>query len=438
METAMAQAIAIKDLQQMPDATITFAHYESKVRTYSRTFPRVFARGEGSYLYDSNGGQWLDFLTAAGSLNYGHNHPVLKQALIDYIRGNGVANSLDLATEAKEEFLLALNEVVLHPRRLEYQCQFCGPTGTDAVEAALKLARKVTGRRGVVAFSNAYHGMSAGSMTISSLLGKYAQEPYSNPGNVTFLPFEGFTDCENEIKFIRQMLTTKGSGTQPPAAFILELIQCEGGVNIPSRKWALQIAELAAELKSVLIIDEIQTGCGRTGKFFSFEHYGIKPQMVCVSKSISAFGSPMSILLIDPALDQWGPGEHTGTFRGFTYSFVTGAKALRHFWGNSDFVCSLSAASAQLQTALQSLKDDFSLQILDVRQIGMLAGIKLRDSEFAVDVQRNCFDRGLIVESVGPDDDTLKLLPPLTISSQELASGIAILRESLEESLRVH
>jgi diaminobutyrate-2-oxoglutarate transaminase len=238
------------------------------------------------------------------------------------------------------------------------------------------------------------------------------------------------------MKFVRRLLTGEGSGTPPPAAFILELVQCEGGVNVPSAAWVRQIAELAAELKSVLIVDEIQTGCGRTGKFFCFEHYGIIPQMVCVSKSISAYGSPMSILLIDPALDQWDRAEHTGTFRGFTFSHLTGAKALRHFWTSPDFISVLAANGVQLGAGLASLKSEFSGHIHETRQLGMLAGIKLLSASFTKDVQRNCFDRGLIIEFVGPQRDTLKLLPPLTIGSEDLAAGLSILRDALKQSMR--
>lgn len=236
----MAQVLSTPALEQ-PSSTGVFQQYESNVRTYCRSFPVVFARGEGSYLFDRGGTRYLDFLSGAGSLNYGHNHPVLREALLDYILKDGLVNSLDLHTTAKEEFLLALNETVLQPRQLEYRCQFCGPTGTNAVEAALKLARKITNRRGIVAFSNSYHGMSAGSMRISASQTKYGREAYFEAGHVDFIPYDGFTGCQDEIQFIRALLTRKNSGIQPPAAFILELVQCEGGVNVPSVEWVCRL-----------------------------------------------------------------------------------------------------------------------------------------------------------------------------------------------------
>ena len=416
--------------------TEIFERYESNIRTYCRSFPAVFARGEGRYLFDSQGRKWLDLLSGAGSLNYGHNHPVLKQALIEYIEANGVVNSLDLHTTAKSEFLRALNDVILGPRGLEYRCQFCGPTGTNVVEAALKLAKKITQRKGVVAFSNSYHGMTAGSMAISSSQGRYSSEPYFNSERVTFMPFEGFTGCEEELKLVRKLLTLKGSGVQPPAAFILELVQCEGGINVPSAEWVREIAALAKDMGALLIADEIQTGCGRTGRFFSFEHFGIVPDLVCLSKSISGLGSPMSILLINPALDAWERGEHTGTFRGFTYSYVTGAKALRHFWTNLDFQDDLESLSRHWARSLESLKQEFTDHILAIRQLGMLAGVQLSSRAFAGSLQQNCFLRGLIVEFVGSEHDVMKLLPALTITHDEIDIATDILRNALEDTIR--
>jgi diaminobutyrate-2-oxoglutarate transaminase len=436
----MSQALASKIAEHhgnghrtaAPETTTdVFERYESNIRTYCRSFPAVFARGEGSYLFDNAGGKWLDLLSGAGSLNYGHNHPVLKKALLDYIDSNGVVNSLDLHTTAKEEFLNALNEVILQPRGLEYRTQFCGPTGTNVVEAALKLARKITQRKNIVAFSNSYHGMSAGSMAISSSLGRYASEPYFDSERVTFLPFEGFTECSDELKFVRKLLTQKGSGIQAPAAFVLEVVQCEGGINTPSPEWLKQIADLAKEVGALLIFDEIQTGCGRTGKFFCFEHYGVVPDMICLSKSISGLGSPMSVLLINPALDLWERGEHTGTFRGFTYSYVTGAKALRHFWADELFRAQLESSTQKLAESLESLKAEFSSQMLAVRQLGLLAGVELPNRDFAARLQQNCFKRGLIVEFVGSEHNVMKLLPALTINAAELDEATSILRSAL-------
>lgn len=422
---AVKGALGLAEIQNATTApTAVFDLYESEVRTYCRTFPVVFSRGEGSYLIGSNGRRWLDFLSGAGSLNYGHNHPALKRALLEYVAGDGVVNSLDLHTSAKEDFLSTLNNIILKPRNQNFKCQFCGPTGTNVVEAALKLARKCTKRSNIISFSSSYHGMSAGSMAVSASLRSRGSANGRVSDGVTFLPFDGFTGMKDEIVFIRKLLTTAGSGIAPPAAFIVELVQGEGGVNVASTPWVTELYSLAKELGALFIVDDIQAGCGRTGRFFSFEHHGITPDIVCLSKSISGLGLPMSLMLINPQFDIWEPGEHTGTFRGFTYSFVTAAEALRTFWATDQFAGEVATAAGQLRESLAALRERYPRQVSSVRQIGMFAGIRMASSELAHSVQRSCFSNDLIVEICGPGADTLKLLPPLTISPAELESGI--------------
>lgn len=415
-----------------PEAENVFERRESNVRVYCRHFPLVADRGEGARVTDRDGRTWIDFLSGAGSLNYGHNHPVLKAALMGYIERNGIVNSLDLHTTAKAAFLAAFEEHVLEPRGLSYRCQFCGPTGTNAVEAALKLARKATSRRGVVSFTNSFHGMSAGAMAVSSSA-RFAGERHLAGGIVTFMPFDRFTGQEGELAMMRKMLTTRGSGITEPAAIVLELVQCEGGVNIASREWALEVQSLAREIGAVLIVDEIQTGCGRTGTFFCFEQYGIVPDLVCLSKSLSAHGAPMSLLLIKPSLDLWEPGEHNGTFRGFNYAFVTAEAALRHLWGGEEFPRELAERRRELHRRLDALERAHAGHVLEVRKIGMLAGIKLHRPASAGVLQKKCFQRGLIVETCGPRGDTVKLMPPLTVPADDLARGLDCLEECLGE-----
>jgi diaminobutyrate-2-oxoglutarate transaminase len=410
----------------------TFEEFESTVRSYCRVFPAKFERGKGSFVYGGNGGAWLDFLSAAGALNYGHNHPVLKQALLSYIEADGVVCTLDMYTEAKQAFLMGLNEILLRPRGLDYKCQFCGPTGTNAVEAALKLASKVTGRHGVVAFSNSYHGMSRGSLSVSSSF-RRRNETYLSPSWVTFMPFDGFTGEPNEVAFIDAMLKKNGSGVAPPAAFIVELVQGEGGVNVASTAWVAEIAALARELGSLLIVDDIQAGCGRTGKFFSFEHHGVAPDLVCLSKSVSAYGLPMSLLLIRPELDVWAPGEHNGTFRGFTYAHVTALAALREFWAAPEFEAGLGVSSAQVADALADIRDACPRGVRSISQLGLFAGIRLSTAERAERAQRLCFERGLLVETCGPESSTVKLLPALTIDRRDLQRGLDIIAGVLGE-----
>jgi diaminobutyrate-2-oxoglutarate transaminase len=421
---------ALDNMEAENQRPASLSTIESEVRSYCRVFPAEFCRGEGVFLYDTQGRRWYDFLSAAGSLNYGHNPPQLKSALLNYIEANGVTNSLDLHTQAKRTFLETFDEVILRPRGLDYKVQFCGPTGANAVEAALKLARKVTGRHGVVAFSNSYHGMSMGAMSVSASH-RRRNESYLSPNWVDFLPFDGFTGLPNELDFLRKLLQTKGSGVAPPAAFIVEPVQGEGGVNIASSAWLAGLRELADELGALLIFDEIQCGCGRSGSFFAFEHSGIQPDIVCLSKSISGMGLPMSILLLAPKLDVWTPGEHNGTFRGFNYAFVTATAALREYWASPDFRTELEARSAEVQATLSSWSHDFHRHVVRVSVLGMFAGIRLASTATAQAVQQTCYEDGLIIERCGPESDTLKLLPPVVISHDELDAGLCILRAAL-------
>lgn len=408
---------------------------ESEVRSYCRTFPAEFCSGEGVFLYGTDGRKWYDFLSAAGSLNYGHNPPPMKSALLRYIEANGVTTSLDLATQAKRTFIETFAEVILQPRGIDYKIQFCGPTGANGVEAALKLARKATGRHGVVAFSNSYHGMSSGAMSVSASH-RRRNEAYLTPNWVDFLPFEGFTGLPQEFEFVRRLLRTKGSGIAPPAAFIVEPVQGEGGVNIASPTWLAGLRELADELGAVLIFDEIQCGCGRTGRFFAFEHAEVKPDIVCLSKSISGMGLPMSVLLIEPKLDVWSPGEHNGTFRGFNYAFVTATEALRHYWASPNFDMELQARSVQMRDTVDGWMRGFPRHVRRVSCLGMFAGIQLASETIASDIRQRCFERGLIIELCGSESDTIKLLPPVVISHDELDGGLHILGEALTHYCR--
>lgn len=407
-----------------------FESIESNVRSYCRNFPVVFSKAQGSKLYDASGNEWLDFLSGAGSLNYGHNHPSMQKKLVEYIEDNGIVNSLDFYTAAKEEFIQLFRDCILAPRELDYKIQFCGPTGTNSVEAAIKLAKKVTGRKGIVSFSNSYHGMSAGSMSVSASF-KKRNEEYLNPNWVTFLPFSGFSGLDNELAFVRTMLARPGSGIAKPAAFIVELVQGEGGINVAEAGWVSAICALAKELGALVIVDEIQSGCGRTGKFFSFEHYAIKPDLVCLSKSISGYGIPMSLLLIKSELDQWEPAEHNGTFRGFNYGFITGAETLRRYWNGRAFEEALKDTTSILAGSLRKFTRAYPTVVSGYRALGLFAGLDLKDAALAKQVQDACFQKGLILETCGPEGNVLKFLPPINIGHDDLERGLRLLEDVL-------
>ncbi|MDX5332492.1 MAG: diaminobutyrate--2-oxoglutarate transaminase, partial [Gammaproteobacteria bacterium] len=292
-----------------------FEQYESNVRGYIRSFPTIFTTATNATIMDDKGKAYIDFFGGAGSLNYGHNDPAVKAALIEYIQNDGITNALDKATKAKHDFIVAFQETILKPRDMEYKIQFVGPTGTNAVETALKLARKVKERSNVIAFTNAYHGHTLGALAVTGNE-FYHDNYYGVPLNVNKLPYDNYFDHDmDSVDMMRHYLEDGSSGFDLPAAVIVETIQGEGGINIASVKWLQKLSQLCQEKDILLIIDDIQVGNGRTGDFFSFERAGIKPDIITLSKSIGT-GLPMSIVLMRPEIDQWEPGEHTGTFRG--------------------------------------------------------------------------------------------------------------------------
>jgi diaminobutyrate-2-oxoglutarate transaminase len=400
---------------------------ESNVRYYSREYPAVFSRGEDALLFDSRGRRYIDFFCGAGVMNYGHNHPHLKNALLEYVQRNGIIHSLDFHTEARSEFLRRFQEKILAPRRLDYKVQFTGPTGTNAIEAALKLARKITRRSAVVAFTNAFHGVSLGALAATALPGN-RRAAGVQLDQIIRLPFDGFLGSGLDIEYIRKMLTTRGSGLDAPAAILLETVQGEGGLNPASEPFIAQLFEIARQIGALVIVDEIQTGCGRVGPFFSFEHFSVVPDLVCLSKSISGLGLPMALLLMRPEHDQWEPGEHNGTFRGHNLAFVTGAAAL-DFWDDPAFLGLAKSNSEQLRERLDELCGRFASAVRKGR--GLFTGLELHDGEVARRVKNEAFEHGLIVETCGPKGSVIKTMPPINIAPETLAEGLDVLEGAL-------
>lgn len=409
----------------------TFERLESQVRSYCRSFPVIFETAEGAYLTDVEGRRYIDFFAGAGALNYGHNHPAMKQAIVEYLAKNGVVHSLDMATSAKKTFLERFESVILRPRGLDYRLQFTGPTGTNAVEAALKLARRIKLRSNVIAFTNSFHGLSAGSLAVTAG-GSYRHEAYINRCDVAFMPFDGyFGETINTIEYIEKLIAENGSGVDLPAAVIVETIQAEGGVNVASRQWLRQLEALCREWDILLIVDDIQVGCGRTGTFFSFEQAGIQPDFVVLSKAISGFGLPMSLLLIKPELDQWQPGEHSGTFRGNNLAFLTACEALR-FWETTQFSQAIEDKSRLLAERLRAIADGHPELPLSVRGTGLIYGLEMYDPLLAQATARHAFQDGLLIELSGSKRSVLKFLPPLVISDALLEEGLDRIGRSIE------
>ena len=405
----------------------TFERLESNVRGYCRSFPTVFEKAHDAILVNEAGDEFIDFFAGAGALNYGHNPPALKKVLIEYLSGDGVLHALDMSTSAKRTFLNTFDEVILRPRQMDYKIMFPGPTGTNAVESALKLARKITGRHNVVSFTNGFHGMTLGSLALTGNSGKRAGAGVPL-NNVTHMPFCDYLGTETDtIAALERFLEDSSSGMDLPAAFILETVQAEGGVNIGTRGWLEALAELANRYKVLLIVDDIQVGCGRTGPFFSFEHFNLQPDIICLSKSLSGYGLPMALTLMKPEHDVFEPGEHNGTFRGHNAAFVTATAALENFWRDDSLTRKVNRNARQVRDALLDIAADHDAE---VRGRGMIQGIEFADASIASRISKEAFARGLIIETAGPNDEVIKTLPPLTIPDDVLSRGLKILAES--------
>ncbi|MGI9304449.1 MAG: diaminobutyrate--2-oxoglutarate transaminase [Gammaproteobacteria bacterium] len=410
-----------------------FERFESQVQSYARAFPSTFERACGAELWDIQGRRYLDFLSGAGSLNYGHNNPVLKEALIEYIRRDGVTHSLDLHTPAKKRFLEAMRDIVLEPRNLDYVVQFTGPTGTNAVEAALKIARKVTGRSNVICFTNAFHGVSLGALAATGNQHHRGASGISLQGT-TVMPYDGYLgDGVDTIAYLDRMLSDPSSGIDSPAAVIVETIQGEGGINTASIDWMKSLEALCRDKGILLIVDDIQAGCGRTGTFFSFESAGLLPDIVTLSKSLSGYGLPFAVVLLQRSLDVWKPGEHNGTFRGNNHAFATAAVALEHYWSTGTFEVEVHEKGQHLGARLQELVDQYSPHLLEVRGRGMMRGLYCADPNRAAAVTSAAFEQGLILERSGPADEVIKFLMPLTIRRAEMDEGLDVLAHALRE-----
>lgn len=404
-----------------------FEQWESEIRGYCRANPTVFCSSSNARMIDEQGRSYIDFFAGAGVLNFGHNNPRMKEAIIKFIESDGVAQSLDLYTSTKREFIHAFVETILKPRNMEYKLQFVGPTGTNAVEAALKLARRVTGRTHIVAFNQGFHGMTLGSLACTA--NSYFRGAAGIPLNhVSHVPFETNIGGGMEgLQSLRATFENSSSGVALPAAFIVEPVQAEGGVNIASPEWLDELQCIARDFEALLIFDDIQASCGRTGPYFSFDGLGLSPDIICMAKGIGGFGTPLAMNLIKPEHDaHWKPGEHTGTFRGQGISFVAGREALRYF-EDEQLIEQTLERGTMVADSLLEVADTHAEKGFVVRGRGLMQGLDVVDGTLAKAVARECFDTGLIVGPCGRDGRVLKLLPPLTIPDEDLNEGLEIL-----------
>mgnify|MGYP006278637511 FL=1 len=404
----------------------SFERWESEVRGYVRTYPTVFKSASNARQVDENGRSYIDFFGGAGVLNFGHNNPKMKAALIEFIESDGIPHSLDTATTAKRDFLEAFAAIILKPRGMAYRMQFTGPTGTNAVEASLKLARRVTGRTEIMAFTHGFHGMTLGSlaMTANSYFRKAGGVPLNHVTRMSL---------EHPLESLRAMYADASSGLEPPAAILIEAVQCEGGVWVASAEWLKELREFAREIGALFILDDIQAGCGRTGSYFSFDGMDLDPDIINLAKGIGGFGTPLAMNLNKPEYDRhWAPGEHTGTFRGQGFSFVAGRVALEEYFRDDTLMDEVRRKGAIMAERLEAAAKKVPGSRAEVRGRGMIYGLDTHGGDFTKGVIAGCFERGLLMGGCGPSGRVLKCIPPLTIPDEDLNEAFDILDAAIE------
>ena len=407
-----------------------FEKYESEVRSYCRIFNQQLDTAKGSIIKDVNGKEYIDFFCGAGALNYGHNNPYIKEKVINYLEKDGIMHALDMYTTAKADFIEYFEEEILKPRNLDYKIQFPGPTGTNAVEAALKLARKNKKRNNIWCLMGCFHGMTLGTLALTT-----EREAREGAGialeNVQHIPAPYMFEELDTIKYMQTLISDDHSGVEKPAALILETVQAEGGIWVFSPEYLKAVRKFCDDNDILMIVDDIQVGCGRTGTFFSFERAGIVPDMVTLSKSIGGYGMPFALTLFKPELDIWSPGEHNGTFRGNQLAMVAAKAGLEYF--NNNDVAAETKRKGQivekfLNEEIKPLGKDF-----EIRGIGLIWGIETHNEALAKEISKKCFEAGLIVERAGRNNSVVKVMPPLVIEDEVLNKGLTILKEIAEK-----
>ena len=419
---------------------------ESNARVYGRHFPIAVQDAAGSFLRDVDGNVFIDFLTGAGVLSLGHCHPELVAAATAQM---GVfTHGLDMPTPAKDAFTEAQLSMLPAGMRDRMKIQFCGPTGANAVDAALKLCKTATGRGGVVSFQGGFHGSSHAAMAVTGNVGQ--KRPVANgvPG-VSFFPFSSCSRCPlaldpatcqtNCVTFLERALRDPNGGLELPAAVIMEMVQGEGGV-IPARKqFVHRVRQLTRELNIPLIVDEVQTGCGRTGTWFAFESYDIEPDVIVASKALSGMGLPVAIVLYAEELDTWAPGAHTGTFRGNQLAFAAGTKTIEII-RRDDVLGNVTARGRQIDRRLTAELAAHPA-VMEIRGKGLMWGIELGSpgdgrtvTELAENVQARALRSGLIVELGGRDDCVVRMLPPLNVTAEVVDIALTILLDAIDDA----
>lgn len=399
---------------------------ESNARSYPRRLPIAIAEAKGVYVKDTNNNVYIDCLAGAGSLALGHNHPVVQEAILNTVKSDLPLLTLDITTPVKEEFVDEIFGCLPPEFAKDAKIQFCSPSGADAIEASVKLVKTATGRRSMMAFHGGYHGMTHGALSMMGNLG-----PKNNivglMSDVHFLPYSNYGNTDNKwnLNYIENVLTDPESGIVKPAGMLMEVVQGEGGVIPSDDEWLRQIRRITKENDIPLMIDEVQTGMGRTGKIFAFEHSGITPDVLVLSKAIGG-SLPLAVVIYNKNLDKWGPGSHAGTFRGNQLAMAAGVATIKYI-KNNNLVEHVNKVGNKLKANLEQVMKS-SKFIAEVRGKGLMLGVQIVNKEnnnkpygeLARMIQRECFERGLIIEVGGRDSGVVRFLPPLVITEEQV------------------
>jgi diaminobutyrate-2-oxoglutarate transaminase len=421
--------------------------HESTAVSYPRRLPISLERGQGCYVQDVDDNVFIDFLSGAGSLPLGHSHPELVSEVI--AQADKLCLGLDFPTPAKERFTHAHLSMLPEESRDAYLMHFCGPTGADAVEAAIKLAKVVTGAEEIISFRGGYHGCTNGALSLTGNRAMKKNIAGKMPG-VHFFPFGSTSNSEaSSVLNSRQLdaalllesaLEDANSGLGNVAAIVLELVQGEGGVYIADKDFVQRIYQLSRKFGILLIIDEVQTGCGRTGTWYAFEQYGIEPDIFVTSKGTSGIGLPCALMFYKKNLTPWPAGSHIGTFRGNQLAFVAGARAIDVFKRDA-VLNNVHERSRQISERLVELQRDFAL-LGEVRCLGLMVGVEILDpvtgqtcEVTAAKIQKRALSHGLIIELGGRNDTVLRMLPPLNVSAQTVTEALGVLERALSEQV---
>jgi diaminobutyrate-2-oxoglutarate transaminase len=394
---------------------------------------------------DLDGNIFIDFLAGAGALPLGHSHPEVVEAIARQLAL--LTHGLDFPTEIRDEFIAAQLSMLPENMHSSMRIEFCGPSGADAVDAALKLCKTATGRSDIIAFQGAFHGSSHAAMTVTGLVAQKERVAGRVPG-VHFFPYPyplrcalgaGRVSGQRCLEYLERSLRDPLGGVPRPAAVIAEMVQGEAGIIPAPTDFVRGLRRLTRELEIPLIVDEVQTCGGRTGTWFAFEQHGIEPDAIVASKAIGGMGMPVAIVLHHQGMDAFAPGAHTGTFRGNQLAFAAGVAAARIIQrdGILDHVRDLGAYALGV---LEGFVRDHEI-VGEARGSGLMLGIELVDgatgdpnSPAATAVQRGAIERGLIVELGGRGDCVVRLMPPLNVSRETLDQAFEILHSVLAEA----